>query len=159
MWNSFTTEWLDSEAVGVVSAGEYEPNKLGEIGVLVADKLGVDSIPLTILPDIWISLSSALCSQLIRQRDDPSSIREEVVKWAANLARKDGRAEDEDARGWAEADLARALSSDDLRVVKVSAAELNPRYRGQRLVTSRAVRTALTHWALAYRASQLAEVS
>jgi hypothetical protein len=156
MWKHFEDEWVSPGAVGLVDAGEYKSGQLTDIGGPVAKRHGLDEVPLTILPDVWISLSAELCDDLLKYREDSlKSVQDQVVTWAAELAKRVRR----DEKTNAQKELDRALRDDSIRVVKVSAAELNPRYRGQRLVGARQVRQALIHWALAYRASTPAQSS
>jgi hypothetical protein len=148
MWEHFRSRWIRRGAVSLVTAGEYRGGKLRNIGIPVAGAYGLRAVPLTILPDLWIGLSHALCSRLLGEDpDDLSHVLDGLVKRAAKLAVKEEDAVDR---------LKEDLKADDIRVVKVSAAELNPRYRGQRLVGDHEVRRALVHWALSYRASKRA---
>lgn len=64
------------------------------------------------------------------------------------VARTDDRAE----RDKRDSELESRLKSEELRIVTVSRARFNPRYRGRVLLNAKAVRTALHHitWCLAH---------
>jgi alpha/beta hydrolase family protein len=145
MWRHFQNTWGQSAAVGLVKAGEYSGEQLRGIGERVARRYGLEAVPLTILPDVWIGLSHDLCKELRGQADeDLPYVLDGLVNLAGRLAKNVADAQKT---------LVHSLKEDSLRVVKVSAAELNPRYRGQRLTDPHEVSRALIHWALSYRAS------
>ena len=145
MLKHFARHWSATGAVRVVAADEYEPADLSEVGLAEAAQLAVDKLSLTMLPDVWIGLAPGLCKRLRGEgvSDDRDQNEAAVVKWAAGLSRKDKLYV---------SILDDALRNREIRALKVSAAEFNPRYRGQALVQP-AIGRALRHWALAYHAS------
>jgi pimeloyl-ACP methyl ester carboxylesterase len=148
MMSYFTKCWVNTEAVRGVHATEYQGDELvkfGELGEAETRRLKTNKLSLTILPDVWIGISQSLSERMrLGGRDDRGENEGAVVDWVTRLAQDDSEATDE---------LRSALDKNDLVVVKVSAAELNPRYRGHRLRDHTVVSRVLRHWAVAYRAS------
>jgi pimeloyl-ACP methyl ester carboxylesterase len=148
MLRYFNETWVDTGAVSLVTAAEYEPKDLPEIGEAETNDLKMDRISLTMLPDVWIGIAPSLRERLLgfKASNARETTENAIVKWAAGLTKDDS--------------LYISLLDDSLRnqeivVLKVSAAEFNPRYRGHVLAHPEAER-ALRHWALAYRASRKA---
>jgi hypothetical protein len=152
MWKHFVDTWAATGAVRTVTAGQYLPEELGPIGEAEAKKLHTQTLPLTMLPDVWIGLSADVCEQISREsksgnRDESERERTEkaVIEWATRLVKTDPIYE---------STLTTWLRDEQIVAIKVSAAELNPRCRGGRLWESRLVARALRHWAVAYAASK-----
>jgi hypothetical protein len=146
MLGYFDKRWSASGSVRLVKAGEYEGKDLAEIGIEEARGLKGKTVSLTMLPDVWIAIAPELCERLrgAGGEGDRDETERAVVKWAVGISRKDK--------------LYQSLLEDSLRNreilgVKVSAAEFNPRYRGQLLGATELGR-AIRHWALAYHASR-----
>jgi pimeloyl-ACP methyl ester carboxylesterase len=146
MLDYFTGTWVSAGATRGVTTAEYRFDKLGELGTAEERRLEkADRLSLTILPDIWIGLTHDLCTELRNGgRDDREENESAIVEWITQLALEKKGAEEQ---------LASALADGQLIALKVSAAELNPRYRGHRLREDRVVSRALRHWALSYTAS------
>jgi hypothetical protein len=174
MWELFEQQWIAEEAVGVVATNEYAPEKLSPIGPVEADRLKVEKLPLTSLPDVWIAMSEEVCKKLRRVAEDDVRVKNEnaVVEWAARLAKNWSLKQAEEAEARAAGEPGRKPAPDEVEnelrgwidggevmAIAVSPAELNPRYRGHRLVKPREVRSAIIHWGLAYRASDRCELT
>ncbi len=145
MLKHFKSEWEATGATRGVTAGEHHFSEFGEIGKAEARRLQVEKLSLTILPDIWIGLTHDLCAELRNGGEDNRKENEgAIVDWVTQLALE---------KSTAEKRLKQALDDSQLIAVKVSAAELNPRYRGHRLREDRVVSRALRHWALSYTLS------
>jgi hypothetical protein len=148
MWDYFEEEWLARGAVGKVVANEYNPQEIAPIGPVEATRLKIEKLSLTTLPDIWIGLSDKVCATIRGAHKDEREFNENaIVEWAVKLS--EGEAADPASafEGW--------VASGEVVAIAVSAAELNPRYRGRRLLTAKDVQRAIIHWALAYRAAKL----
>jgi len=145
--------WVDCGMVREVNADEYEdPSALGALGEAVAKEIHTDRLSLTILPDIWIALSrTALGSVRGTGREPRTKIEGAIVDWATTLVDERTSGDHEQIER-----LQQWLDSGDVVAITVSAAELNPRYRGRRLRKARNVEAAIVHWALAYMASDVA---
>jgi hypothetical protein len=153
--DTFEREWKARGAVGVVTPNEYRPSDLAPIGPIEADRLSLMDIPLTVLPDVWIALSGDACKAIRGAGEDNRETNEDaVIKWATRLARDLAKSGESDKR--AEIDrLKRWIDGGDVVAITVSGAELNPRYRGHRLLDKVDVSKVVVHWALAYRASDI----
>jgi hypothetical protein len=157
-------EWVDLGMVWEVAADEYEipADDMGRTAVpplraALAAELETERLSLTILPDVWIGLSpTALKSMRGDQLSHRRQTEEGIVGWATArvLARLEGR---NDERTEQLNDLQNWIDSGDVLAITVSAAELNPRYRGRRLRKAWQVENAIIHWALAFEASTVAE--
>jgi hypothetical protein len=157
-WRHFLTTWCDGAAVRSVKEDEYMPDKLGDVGIGWGRKSGdlSEPIAITVLPDIWVAFDKVACRELLEAKVDPDQDKDQVrqaveqgmVKLAAKLTEKKSVKADR---------LQELLTTGAVRVVKVSAAEFNPRYRG-RLLDGSSRETGgsnnqLIHWAMAYEAS------
>jgi hypothetical protein len=148
MWTKFNDEWIKTGAVRLFKGKEYDPGDLGKIGEAAAKKLGVDKLSLTILPDVWIALSAEavhdICGEENAEREREDNERQ-VVDWLIKLV--DPSKKDETRlKAW--------IDKDYIMVITVSAAELNPRFRGRRLKDVDQVRKAVLQWAVSYEASK-----
>lgn len=162
-WEHFLTNWCGDEAVRAVTEYEYQPDELGELGRKWAEehKSSAQRIAVTMLPDVWIALDRVACQRLLdvdvkeyREEDDAElrlDVERGVVDLAGKLVQKKLKKKAKELQGF--------LETSAVRVVKVSAAEFNPRYRGKLLDgASRetgGVANLLVHWAMAYNASKL----
>jgi hypothetical protein len=151
MWDFFKTEWIGKGAVGMVTANEYTPAELAPIGPVEKKRLGIDTLSLTVLPDVWIALSGNVI-ETIRGEQTHGETREinerTIVNWATGLfEEKSERDKPSTLKEW--------IDAGDVLAVTVSGAELNPRYRGHRLLEEKDVIKAIVHWSLAYCASTL----
>jgi hypothetical protein len=156
LWQNFETVWRAPGAVGMVEHNEYEPEQLGAVGIAEADRLKLRRLPLTILPDAWIALSGN-ASKGIRgeaSEDNRSTNEEAIVNWATRLIKDLKRNSGDEEQPDLEL-LEDLIDGGEVIAITVSGAELNPRYRGHKLLEARDVARVLIHWALAYRASNL----
>lgn len=122
-----------------------------------ADRLELDSLPLTILPDVWIALSGE-ATEAIRgnEADDRPGNEKAIVKWVTDLTADLAR--DHTKEKQPELDrLKKWIDDSDVLAITVSGAELNPRYRGHRLLDRIEVCKALIHWSLAFCASDMSD--
>jgi hypothetical protein len=148
MWDTFRRRWIAHGAVRMVRAAEYRGEDLEPAGPAEVRRLRADMLSLAFLPDVWIALSAEACSDAHVGPDDAREQQEQaIVDWAAGLVTRGGANE---------VRLKRWMETGQISAIAVSGAELNPRYRGRRLVELEDVRKALVHWALAYSASRLA---
>jgi hypothetical protein len=147
MWDEFESEWMATGAVRVFAGRECKPGNLAGIGPAEADRLEVDTLSLTVLPDVWIALSGSVAREM-REEGEFANTREgneeAVIAWTSKLV-EGSKAHRESLTKW--------LADEQVMAIRISAAELNPRFRGRRLETTGEVQKALVHWALAYRAS------
>jgi hypothetical protein len=179
MWEHFEQEWLAKGAVGRVAPKEYSPDELGELGIKDAERLGVKELPLASLPDVWIALSPVVCAGIFGSKQSERKENEDaVVDWAIKLVeewalehaerqgskpatKRAGKSEesqdDDDVRSIGQ--LKTWIEDGNVLAIQVSAAELNSRFRGRRLLKAKDVRKAIIHWALAYNASDLSKSS
>lgn len=126
MWDWFQAEWIDRGTVGKVTAGEYEPGALDPVGPIEADRLEIDKLPVTILPDVWIALSHTVGRAIRGSREDTREGNEDaVLDWAVKLT-KDEQEDMAELKTW--------IDNGEVLAITVSGAELNPRYRGHRLL-------------------------
>ena len=149
IWTWFNDDWIKAGAVRLFKGKEYDPGNLGNIGPLAAKRLqNVEKLSLTILPDVWIALSdqaiTAICGDpsLEQKRE---AIEERIVGWAATLV-KPSEEKLETLKRW--------IDDEWVIAITVSAAELNPRFRGRRLKDVDPVRKAVMQWAVSYEASE-----
>lgn len=161
-WASFTEAWCARGAVRKVRGHEYTVAQLGEIGAAWAElpegrgdgPAAETTIPLTMLPDVWIAVDDDAREDLLNV--GPKTSRDEIEASMVDLACKLVRGTDRMAEK-----LARHLTRGGIRIVKVSAAELNPRYRGRLLDGSprdaRGAAGLLIHWAMAYSVATVIE--
>ena len=150
-------EWVDLKMVRQVIADEYDPpSQLGELGTAVANEVGTERLSLTILPDVWIALSGRAL-ELVRGeggRDSREAIERTIVDWAARMVtRRVERQRNRLKR------LQEWLDGGEVLAITVSAAELNPRYRGRQVRNAKHVEESIIHWALAYQASSVASAA
>jgi hypothetical protein len=132
-WADFVEAWCDEGSVRLVEVGEHPVGRMGELGKAWLqgrkEPIPTKVIPLTMLPDVWFGMSQEAHGFLGVEPDANRDVIEEaVVGLACKLARKQpGKP------GFfsVETDLAAALGAGSIRALKVSAAELNPRYRGR----------------------------
>ena len=82
-----------------------------------------------------------------RSPDTRSENEQAIVEWAVGLA---GKSESELRR------LQEWIDGGDVLAIIVSAAELNPRYRGRRLLRAKQLASQVVHWGLSLNASQVA---
>jgi hypothetical protein len=170
MWDHFQQEWIAHGAVRVVKPDEYERGALGAIGDAEADRLALDKLSLTSLPDVWIALSDAVAETICGENENRGHDEEAIVKWAVVLSHQWHQEADAKAgkivrrqlsapgEGGGKQRRLAALNewveSGEVIAIETSGAELNSRYRGRRLETGKDVRKDLIHWAVAYQASQ-----
>jgi pimeloyl-ACP methyl ester carboxylesterase len=145
MWGEFESQWMKTGAVRVFAGREYKPTDLAGIGPVVANG---NKLSLTVLPDVWIGLSASVTKQMRKDQflDTRDGNEEAVIAWTSELA--------EDKSEEHKEQLAKWLADEELMAMRISAAEINPRFRGRRLEKEREVKKALVHWALSYRASK-----
>ncbi len=163
--SSALQKFQKAEAVREVEGGECPPGDLAKIGDSWLEAQGEwgrrddpsapePRISLTMLPDAWIAFDEEACETLQLVGTDARYKREEVesrvVDLACQLAERDTTTTGK---------LGNFLTTGSVRMVKVSAAEFNPRYRGRVLGGSgrdtRAAASLLVHWAIAFQASDL----
>jgi hypothetical protein len=159
----FASGWAAGGVVRLVKADEYLPQELGSIGPLWAEKRngGARRIAITMLPDAWIAFSRTACRQLLGVQPElgRDHIEGRMVELACDLVRYPKVEEGIENK----AKMLRTLrASGDIRVITVSAAELNPRYRGRLLDdpdddAAYAVQNLLVYWAMVFRASSVHE--
>lgn len=146
--------WVDAGVVREVAVGEYEAGgasgdlaRLGQLGEIVAAEHETRRLSLTILPDVWIGLSPSVSDWLcgVALAGERAEHERAIVRWATMLATG--------GQGQLSA-LQQRIDSGDVLAIAVSAAELNARFRGRRLLHAKDVGAAIVHWALAYMASE-----
>jgi pimeloyl-ACP methyl ester carboxylesterase len=150
-WNKFIkdwgtrTRWLDAGSISEeVEAGDgiLEQKKRDAFAKAVVGWQGIRSNQLLVthLPDVWISVNNFKPGEL--RTDDPTGSMERFVVWVTGLLeeqkgaarRSDGKREKgkKDDKKTPASDLFKTDLRDELvRIVRVSGAELNPRYRGR----------------------------
>jgi hypothetical protein len=150
MYHQFVQTWYDEGTIYLVPGGEYPVGNMGTIGLAEAGKLEVNTLSLTMLPDVWIGMTGNFCAGLRGKRgnDDRVTHEQAIIEWITKLSE-----EDEDTKR----DLANDVERHEIVGLKVSAAEFNPRYRGHTLPAS-ALERALRHWALAYKTATPATI-
>jgi hypothetical protein len=167
----FDLNWIqpNQNAVRVLSAGDYHPHQLGEIGEAVRILQGLDPddpatrINVRFLPDAWIGIGAGLLNEIRLafpvEGDSGSRVASEhaIVAWGTSLAqerigRSAGAAGSDDGAGSGER-LEAALKEKTLSIIEFSRAGLNPRYRGKRVKAPKRAGEVLIHWALAYKAA------
>jgi hypothetical protein len=159
-WARFAEDWCEEGSVRLVKSREYQAAELGAIGKAwmeghKSSDLN-ETISLTMLPDVWIAVSEDAGTKLLEvTRDAERDVVEgAMVTLACELAR-----EPVERKGHvtAHSRLQDALTAGSIRAVKVSAAELNPRFRGRLIEAAaggeRKMTDLLIHWAMAYQAS------
>jgi hypothetical protein len=166
MWNYFLEKWCLNQAVRTVKAQEYDYDELPPIGRFELDHLRTRRLSLTMLPALSPPPPPLLCNRLRGELDDRDSNEAGALKLATKLAEEAAKRAEADAthaketttraeeKDSARAGLETMLTNGLLVALQVSAAELNPRYRGQRLTDPDDVSRALRHWALCYGASE-----
>jgi hypothetical protein len=156
---AFKRSWCKAGTVRTVRGGEYPPERFSKIGPAWAnaraepDESGVDpKISLTMLPDAWIAFDGRAGETLLGANAEYT--REEVEERMIGLACKLAEGGKETT-----GKLRECLTTGSIRVVKVSAAEFNPRYRGRVLSGSgrdtRGAANLLVHWAIAHSVSDV----
>lgn len=163
MWTKFDDDWIKANAVGMFHASEYPSERLGVLGSAVANRLKVNTISLTVLPDVWIALSAQALTGLRGQdEDDRDGVEKMIVKWATRLVKQKDEggqnSKDEDARDDPRRQLQNWLDTGDVIAIVVSAGELNPRFRGHRLRDVGDAARVIIHWALAHSATGAAAI-
>ncbi len=145
MWGEFESHWMKTGAVRVFAGREHKPTDLAGIGPAVANG---NKLSLTVLPDVWIGLSASVTRQMRKDEfpDTRDGNEEAVIAWTSEL--EEGKTKEHKEQ------LAKWLADEELMAIRISAAEINPRFRGRRLEKEREVKKALVHWALSYRASK-----
>lgn len=140
LWRDFSKRW--SEGIR-----ELRPDQIDKAGDGVfdgrerliralADWQLVDRAHLTIthLPDVWIAVQGGRGAAPPGKARDRESFQQDLVRWAAGLVEElqPGRAKvRKDASDGLSAELEEYLEDGRVRVVQVSDAEFNPRYRGR----------------------------
>lgn len=156
-------EWVDLGMVWDVAADEYEipADATGRAAVpplraALAAQLATDRLSLTILPDVWIALSQTALTGMRGDQPTPRRQTEEgIVGWATARVLAQMEKRTDERREQLEV-LQKRIDDGDVVAITVSAAELNPRYRGRRLRKAWQVESAIIHWALAFEASTMA---
>jgi len=153
----FCDQWRKHDGLRLFDPNN-EPLGTKEIAAQVRAHLKVPPpFPIAnVLPDLWISMAKDMVREIVgigadaRKRTD---VEEAFVGFAAQLARwvanKEGKREDASDESLV-AHLARFLSSEQLRVVRVSGAEFNQRYMGERVRREIDVAKRLVHAGLGY---------
>lgn len=115
-------------------------------GVSGSDKLVVNT-----LPDVWLFLSNLVRERWLEEEgsrptgDDRKVMEKKFIDWAGKLAEKDVATVNL-SKQW--------LSSRDICLVKFSAAEFNPRFRGTLIHDFEKARRYIIHAALAFTRSE-----
>jgi hypothetical protein len=141
IWQDFFPSWASSGALRQFSpSSAAEPRELDDEITQRFDT--TQSYPvLNTLPDLWIAFDGRAVEQMVSTvTPDRANCQSAFLTWAVALNKDDGRAK-ERLEGW--------LRNEWLRVVKVSAAEFNPRFMGWRIRDPRRARVSVVHAALA----------
>lgn len=165
VWPGFVNTWCNDGAVRLVELGEYDVKGLKKIGRAWTrgHEKGANahkSISVTMLPDVWIALDEHAGETLLGVKSGAKrgKVEKRMLRLACNLANsQEEHAKCRVKKGTIHEAMHEALAVGSIRAIKVSAAELNPRYRG-RLVDAvsggeRKMTELLIHWAIAYAAS------
>ena len=145
MWRDFESTWT---ALG--SLRFFDPNSdfTHALVTRVANQLGIESGRhpfLNTLPNAWIGFSQRTFKELLGyRRPSQQTANEVLVELATRLL-------DEDT------DLFQWLGTGDIRIVRVSSAEPNPRFMGWRIWNSERARRYVVHAALALVNSKLVD--
>jgi len=159
-WDHFAGQWCRQLAVREVRANEYLPAELGRLAKKWDEEHPdeAERIAVTMLPDAWIAFDDEACEKLLeadlKETEDDAARRSDVeqgmIDLATKLAAKKGRRV-------MDKNLHELLAMGSVRVIKVSAAEFNSRFRGRLLDGSNretgGVGSLIIHWAMAYEAS------
>jgi len=114
-------------------------------------------VPVNTLPDVWISIHERLARRWVGPLDERSSAGDfrlrpalirEFVRWASHFAGQKSVQPEMNA-------LTEFLKEEDLKILKVSRGEFNPRFRGYRVHDPREASRLIVHTALAYSRSEL----
>ena len=158
MWSVFRDDWGGTDAVRLVEAAEYPASRFGPLGEAQTkgshDPLN-EEISLTILPDVWIALAPEVVVAISGNwRTKRVDMERAIYDWATALVRPPTDDEKRDADQPSPLErLEEWLDRRQIAAVKVSAAEMNPRYRGQRIETVKDFSRVLQHWVLCHRVS------
>ena len=163
MREHFWSEWCRDGIVKAVVADEYAPEDLPEVGPIWASEHTARQIALTMLPDIWLAFDQEACRELLGISSDMGrdKIEPRMVKLACELIKEPKVEENVYNKARKLRDLCTVGS---VRAIRVSSAELNPRYRGRSLDGSghdlaSELQQLLIYWAMAYQASSPYEVA
>ncbi|MDX6601173.1 MAG: hypothetical protein QOF13_375 [Solirubrobacterales bacterium] len=160
-WDHFAKKWCLQTAVREVRANEYLPAELGGLGKKWDGEHPdeAEKIAVTMLPDVWIAFDNKACDTLLETdleeyKDDPGRLRSDIERGMIDLATK---LTPKKGKRVTDKKLHDLLATGSARIIKVSAAELNSRFRGRLLDDSSretgGVASLLIHWAMAYEAS------
>lgn len=139
IWNRFEREWSPSlryfEAGNIADTLAPEAINAGRFADEIGHWIGAERkyLEATHLPDVWIGVRSG--SKLLAAREEREVVHGSMVE-AARRVLADGRKAEKTPSGKKRAQTAKKLLEDDLeeeeiRIVQISGAEFNPRYRGQ----------------------------
>jgi pimeloyl-ACP methyl ester carboxylesterase len=105
-------------------------------------------LPPPSLPDCWVYTSREFVE--VADKEPVKVVIDALTSAVERVARTDNKVE----RGKRDRELESRLKSEELRIIAVSRARFNPRYRGKVLLNAKAVRTVLHHitWCLDHAA-------
>ena len=164
IWEAFLNDW---EPKGALYRFDPErPRELPEGCFALERMVRIDTTTpaghpvLNCLPDLWIGLSAKVVAGLTGLEGKPkaeelrAAVTDEFLDHIHRLYRerrgvKVGKAAVANTRNW--------LTSGDLRLIRISAAESNPRFLGERIWDLAAAADALVHSALAITRSKRCE--
>jgi hypothetical protein len=157
IWAQFLADW---EATGALFRFDPEDNNLGLLARPTAEELKLEGLVrettrteepfpiLNSLPDLWISLSTKVVENITGIDERKKGSREEVLGAFHNLVTdiytettKTTKPETRRARTW--------LEGGELSIIRVSGADSNPRFLGERIWSFRDASDLLIHSALA----------
>ena len=154
IWERFFNEWSGYGCLRLFDPDPDLARPAALVHTIRSRTAGLDSeIPIVnALPDIWLYISSRRAQMLrkwVGARSSRTGTQAGLVALATRLAESTTGKEPR-IRDW--------VSWDDLIISKVSAAEYNPRYMGERITDSDAVKKVTIHAALCLLHSQQAPV-
>jgi len=99
------------------------------------------------LPDVWISIENGLLDDMVGESPTKKKdIELRIYMWIHSLYQKKQKVINS---------LEKAIKEDRLNIIKVSAAEHNPKYLGEKVKNKRIARELLIHTALSYGRSKI----
>lgn len=162
IWEDFLSEWEEKDGALYRFNAEYpsdinaSADPLFRLEKMIREDTATprDRWVLNCLPDTWISLSHEVVTDLAGSDGKRPQIRENFIDRMSQIyagkQRKVQPSDDDSKRAAAaEKKFADWLDQEELRIIRISAAQWSPRYLGERVWDRSAVMTLLTHTALA----------
>jgi hypothetical protein len=160
IWEDFLTKWeakegalyrFNPEYPKLISGSPFDLEKM----IREDTDTPADRWVLNCLPDTWIRLSEEVVTELAGGGAKRHRVHEMLIDRMCMIYRRDKRKERlRDRERKAAENFDRLIEREELRIIRISAAQSRPRFLGERIWNPQMMADLLTHTALALARSQ-----